>query len=131
MTDRLLSRRSKFLLPGGLPHALIDRLHEKLGRLDGANVRQYAADAADPWRIVLDVLMKREQEELGAAESAVVLAGAELTPQMVTQLPRERILAVVKYNLPSAFSLTRSSPPPFRDLATDEMSELERAVLGR
>jgi len=74
---------------------LIDDLHKKMERLDGANVRQYAADVSEPWRVVLDVLMQRDQEQLGAGQQPVVLAAAELTPQVVSCLPRERILAIV------------------------------------
>ncbi len=74
---------------------LIDDLCAKLGKLEGANVRRYAADVSEPWRVVLDVLLQRDQEELGAGEDPVVLAAAELTPQVVTCLPRERILAIV------------------------------------
>ena len=74
---------------------LIDDLHKKMERLEGASVRQYAADVSEPWKVVLDVLLKRDQEQLGAGQEPVVLAAAELTPQVVTCLPRERILAVV------------------------------------
>ena len=45
---------------------LIDDLHKKMERLEGASVRQYAADVSEPWKVVLDVLMKRDQEQLGA-----------------------------------------------------------------
>jgi phosphoenolpyruvate-protein phosphotransferase (PTS system enzyme I) len=75
--------------------ALIDDLRQKMGRLEGANVRQYAADVSEPWLVVLDVLLQRDKEQLGATEDQVVLAAAELTPQVVTCLPRERILAIV------------------------------------
>ncbi len=74
---------------------LIDVLHEKMKGLEGANVRQYAADLSEPWRGVLDVLLWRDQEQLDMAKGQVVLAAAELTPQVVTCLARERILAVV------------------------------------
>lgn len=75
--------------------ALIDDLHRKMDRLEGASVRQYAADVSEPWKVVLDVLLQRDQEQLGAGDQPVVLAAAELTPQVVTCLPRERILAIV------------------------------------
>ena len=74
---------------------LIDDLHQKMDRLEGANVRGYAADLSEPWRSVLDVLLQHETEELGALEESVVLAADELTPQVVTTLVRERVLAVV------------------------------------
>lgn len=74
---------------------LIDELHEKVASLEGASVRHYAADVSEPWRVVLDVLLQRDQEQLGATDQPVVLAAAELTPQVVTCLGRERILGVV------------------------------------
>ena len=74
---------------------LIDGLHSKLEGLEGANVRHYASDMSEPWRVVLDVLMRREREELGAAAESVVLAAAELTPQVATFLRRDQIRAIV------------------------------------
>ncbi|MEE8146824.1 MAG: phosphoenolpyruvate--protein phosphotransferase [Longimicrobiales bacterium] len=79
----------------GAVQSLIDQLHQKLAGLDGANVRQPASDMSDPWRVVLDVLLQREREELGATEERVVLAAAELTPQVATFLGRTRILAII------------------------------------
>lgn len=74
---------------------LIDELHAKMDRLEGASVRAYAADLSEPWRGVLDVLLEHENDELDALEGGVVLAAAELTPQVVTTLARDRILAIV------------------------------------
>jgi phosphotransferase system enzyme I (PtsI) len=75
--------------------ALIDRFQRTLGGLEGDSVRGYAADFSDPWRGVLDVLLKREREHVVRAGEQVVLAAAELTPQVVTFLERERVLAVI------------------------------------
>ena len=74
---------------------LIDDLYLKMDRLEGANVRGYAADLSEPWRGVLDVLLEHESDELDALEGGVVLAAAELTPQVVTTLARQRVLAIV------------------------------------
>ena len=74
---------------------LIDNLEERLGGLEGEGLRGYAADFSDPWRVVLDVLMRREREHIVSTGEKVVLAAAELTPQVVTFLERERILAVI------------------------------------
>ncbi len=74
---------------------LIKRLEETMGRLDGDSVRGYAADVTEPWRAVVSALMKSDQESIAQAEGKVVLAAAELTPEAVTFLPRERVLAVV------------------------------------
>lgn len=74
---------------------LIDELQAKMSRLEGANVRGYAADLSEPWRGVLDVLLEHDTDELGAIEGGVVLAAAELTPQVVTTLARERVRAIV------------------------------------
>lgn len=79
----------------GAVQSLIDQLHQKLAGLEGANVRQPASDMSDPWRVVLDVLLQRERQELGATEERVVLAAAELTPQVATFLERTRILAII------------------------------------
>lgn len=73
---------------------LIEQLHSSMGELDGAKVRRYAADVSDPWRAVLDQLMAREREQFAATGDRVVLAAAELTPQVVTFLPRSRILGI-------------------------------------
>jgi phosphotransferase system enzyme I (PtsI) len=75
--------------------ALIERFESTLRGLEGDSVRGYAADFSDPWRGVLDALMKREREHVVRAGEQVVLAAAELTPQVMTFLERERVLAVV------------------------------------
>lgn len=74
---------------------LIKRLEETMGRLEGDSVRGYAADVTEPWRAVVSSLMKSDQESIAQAEGKVVLAAAELTPEAVTFLPRDRVLAVV------------------------------------
>jgi phosphotransferase system enzyme I (PtsI) len=74
---------------------LIDRLKSGFGALGGESRHGYAADFNDPWRAVLDVLLSREREQVVAAGEQVVLAAAELTPQVVTFLERERVLAVI------------------------------------
>ena len=40
---------------------LIERFQEKLGRLEGASVRDFANDVSDPWRLVLAHLLKRDR----------------------------------------------------------------------
>jgi len=74
---------------------LISTLRSSMDDLDGAGVRGYAADVSDPWRAVLDRLMAREREQFSATQERVVLAAAELTPQVVTFLRRERLLGIV------------------------------------
>jgi phosphotransferase system enzyme I (PtsI) len=74
---------------------LIDSFEEKLGGLEGESLRSYVADFSDPWRVVLDLLMRREREHILSTGEKVILAAAELTPQVVTFLGRERILAVI------------------------------------
>ncbi len=61
----------------------------------GGDTRGYAADFSDPWRVVLDALMRHEREVMEQTDEQVVIAAAELTPQVVTFLQRERVLAVV------------------------------------
>jgi phosphotransferase system enzyme I (PtsI) len=74
---------------------LIERFQRTLGNLEGESVRGYAADFSDPWRGVLDALTKHERESVVATGEQVILAAADLTPQVVTFLERERILAVI------------------------------------
>src|SRR6185436_7439223 len=66
-----------------------------LSDLEGDNVRAYAADFSDPWRLVLDLLMRHEHDTIASGSGKVVLAAAELTPQVATYLERDRILAIV------------------------------------
>ena len=75
--------------------SLIDRFQRTLGGLQEGASRGYAADFSDPWRLVLDALMRRERETMEATDEQVILAAGELTPQVVTFLARERVLAVV------------------------------------
>jgi phosphotransferase system enzyme I (PtsI) len=75
--------------------ALITRLELTLGRMEGDSVRKYAADLADPWREVLDELMRGERKEFLATEEKVVLAAAGLTPQVMTFIERDRLLGVI------------------------------------
>jgi phosphotransferase system enzyme I (PtsI) len=74
---------------------LIERFRTTLGALGGEGQRGYAADFSDPWQGVLDALLKREREHMVAVGEQVVLAAAELTPQVVTFLEREHVLAVI------------------------------------
>ena len=75
--------------------ALIDRLESSLSALDGESIRGYAADASDPWRAVLEELMQSEKRDFVAGDEKVVLAASQLTPQVVTMLDRDRVLAIV------------------------------------
>ncbi len=75
--------------------ALIQRLQASLSKLEGDSVRAYATDIADPWRVVLDTLLAVDRAEFLSSEGKVVLAAAELTPQVVTFLERGRLLAVI------------------------------------
>ncbi|HVS11981.1 MAG TPA: phosphoenolpyruvate--protein phosphotransferase [Planctomycetota bacterium] len=75
--------------------ALIRRLEAALGRMEGDSVRSYAADLADPWRSVLEALLSGERQQMLATGDRVVLASAELTPQVVTFIERERVLALI------------------------------------
>ena len=74
---------------------LIETLEKSMRGLEGDSVRGYGADLSDPWRAVLDRLMKRDRAELVAQGEQVVLAAAELTPHVVTMLDREQVLAIV------------------------------------
>lgn len=74
---------------------LIKKLESTLGRMEGESVRSFATDLADPWRNVLDVLMRGERQAFLATEEKVVLAAGELTPQVLTCLARDRLLGVI------------------------------------
>lgn len=74
---------------------LVERLEQTMGSLDGDSVRGYAADVTEPWRAVVKALMQTDQEAISQTKDRVVIAAAELTPEAVTFLPRERVLAVV------------------------------------
>ena len=74
---------------------LIQKYKETLSGLAAHNVRRTAEDWSDPWRLVIDLLIQREELQIAAGEESFVIAADELTPQVVTCLPRERILAVV------------------------------------
>jgi phosphoenolpyruvate-protein phosphotransferase len=79
----------------GAVQALIQRLETTLGRLEGNSVRGYAADLSDPWHAVLEVLMQLGRQEVIEGGERLVLATAQLTPNAVTYLERERVLAVI------------------------------------
>ncbi len=74
---------------------LIDRFEKSMGRLEGDYHRQYASDFSDPWFRVLDALLRRELEEIRSSDEKVILAAAELTPQVVTYIESNRILGVI------------------------------------
>lgn len=74
---------------------LIEDFKRRLGKLEGESVRDFAADFSAPWQTVLESLMVTERQLMGSTDEQVVLAAAELTPQVVTFLERRRILAVV------------------------------------
>ncbi|HVS17985.1 MAG TPA: phosphoenolpyruvate--protein phosphotransferase [Planctomycetota bacterium] len=74
---------------------LIERLERTLSGLEGDSVRGYAADLSDPWHSVLEALMQSDRQEVSAGSERFVLAAAELTPHVMTYLPRERLLGVI------------------------------------
>lgn len=74
---------------------LIERFQRTLSDLEGDSVRGYASDFSDPWRLVLHFLMSHEHESIAAGSGQIVLAAAELTPQVATYLERDRIQAII------------------------------------
>ena len=74
---------------------LIQRFEETMGGLEGDSVRAYASDVSDPWRLVLDVLMQRDREEVKETQAQVILAATDLTPQVVTFIERQQLLGIV------------------------------------
>lgn len=74
---------------------LVRKLEETVSGLDGEGVRSYSADISEPWRIVLEALMQSDRQALVSRGGQVVLAAAELTPHVVTCLPRKRVLGVI------------------------------------
>jgi phosphotransferase system enzyme I (PtsI) len=74
---------------------LIEGFERRLGGLEGESLRGLAAEFSDPWRLVLDVLLRRERDEIERMQGQVVLAAADLTPQVVTFVERRRVLAVI------------------------------------
>lgn len=76
--------------------AFIERLETTLGeRLRGGIARSYANDITDPWRGVLDCLLREESKEVFSHGEQVVLAAAELTPKVVTMIERRQLIAVL------------------------------------
>ncbi len=74
---------------------LISRFEKTMGDLDGDSVRFFASDVSDPWRLVLDQLLERDREDVIQTSERVIVAAAELTPQVVTFLQRGLVLGVV------------------------------------
>lgn len=74
----------------------IDRLERTLDeRLKGGIARSYAADITDPWRGVLDSLMRTGREVMLGSGDPIVLAAEELTAKVVTMVAKSRLLAVI------------------------------------
>ncbi len=91
----LLAIREERINAEAAVERLTQRLASTMGRLDGDSVRGYAADVTEPWRAVVSALTDTDQAAVVQSQGQVVVAAAELTPEAVTFLPRERILAVV------------------------------------
>ncbi len=75
--------------------AVIDRVEKKLLKVDSSASRSMATEMSDPWRSVLESLMRRDREVVDSAGGKVIIAAHELTPNVVTFLERDRILGVV------------------------------------
>ncbi len=75
--------------------AVIDRVEKKLESVDLSSSRSMAAEMSDPWRSVLELLMRRDREVVDSSGGKVIIAAHELTPNIVTFLERDRILAVI------------------------------------
>jgi phosphotransferase system enzyme I (PtsI) len=75
---------------------MVDRVLSSLAGDGGDRVRgSWSQELIDPWRRVLDALMRTDKIEMEKESEQVVIAAAELTPQVVTFLERSRVLAVV------------------------------------
>lgn len=70
---------------------VIRGIEAKLAGVD----RTMAVEMADPWRGVLEFLMNRDRESVISGGGKVIIAAAELTPNVVTFAERDRILAIV------------------------------------
>ena len=75
--------------------AVIDRVEKKLEKVDADSSRSMATEMSDPWRSVLESLMRRDREVVDSSGGKVIIAAHELTPNVVTFLERDRILGVV------------------------------------
>ncbi|MEM7306104.1 MAG: phosphoenolpyruvate--protein phosphotransferase [Planctomycetota bacterium] len=60
-------------------------------------IRRFEAmtDVSDPWRHVLDALLRGDREAVLSSQEKVILAAHELTPKVMTFVERERVLGVV------------------------------------
>lgn len=75
---------------------MVDRLRGSLAGMDGGRERgAWSKELIGPWRGVLDALMQGDRIEMERDTEPVVIAAAELTPEVVTFLERTRVLAVV------------------------------------
>lgn len=73
---------------------LIESVKAKIREMEGDVERDWVADVTDPWRLVLDMLMEGDRVAIQEGDTKVVLAASELTPAVMSFLPRERLLAV-------------------------------------
>ena len=82
------------LAPESAIQALLDKFSTLFENLEGGDMKSWAADLRDPWQMVLRELEQKEEQRADDC-GPVVLIAEELTPTLLTRLPRENIAAVV------------------------------------
>ena len=84
----------ELLAPESAIQALLDKFGVLFDSLEGGDMKSWAADLRDPWHAVLRELDQRE-EQRAEDSGPLVLIAEELTPTLLTRLPREQVKAVI------------------------------------
>lgn len=84
------------LAPESAIQALLNKFGKLFEKLEGGDMKSWAADLTDPWNLVLRELLQEGFEHAKSGELGnLVLVAEELTPILVVSYPREKVCAIL------------------------------------
>jgi len=89
--------RGERLAPESAIQAFLDRLGGVFEALEGGEMKSWAADLRDPWMQVLHELGEGAEVAMlaSAGSQKLILVAEELTPSLLTRVPRARIAGIL------------------------------------
>jgi phosphoenolpyruvate-protein phosphotransferase (PTS system enzyme I) len=88
--------REKCLAPESAIQAVVEKFGKLFDRLEGGDIKNWAADLRDPWfavkrELAMGVSFEAQQDQ----GEAIILVAEELVPSLVTRYPRASLAGVV------------------------------------